>query len=441
MDAVIQIDTHFASVKDLIQKMGTAFARMSAKIPPTEEAGRFMWCKQATDHYKMELQGQVFSFMTAMAPARLKYADARTREEGKLALRVVANRKDYLGDLRGLLCKLRYVLSVASGEAGGSAAGAQASGKPKKGKSASRSTAKSRKKPTNPNEREIVALANLVEILEKRITGVHSMNDAQAAREAAEAASRAIDHVDCERCEECDEKLVIVSNGAEARCPECKRVYELHGVVYEDAQMYSQEGQRSKSGQFSPNKHHTKWMNHILALEPETEIGNSADPDDLYGEKLLATLRTTADHLNIFIDRLDVSKVRKLLHTIDRANLYQNASLILKKLTGLEPPSLSEALRVKGGMMFTEVIQVLESVESISGNRKYYPYYIYKIYDLLLEEDDPTRFMLWFIHLQGPETLSDNDKEWRIICDELGWEWRPTNTAKTIGYLKFAKAR
>ena len=437
MDAVIQIDTHFASVKDLIQKMGATFARMSAS---GVDAGRSAWCKQATDHYKMELQGQVISFVTATAPARLKYADARTREEGRLALKVVANRKDYLGGLRGLLCKLRYVLDIAAGEPGEGSAGSGGS-RPKKGKSASRSAAKSRKKPANPSEREIAALTNLVEILEKRITGVHSMNDAQAAREAAEAASRAIDHVDCERCEECDEKLVVVSNGAEARCPECKRVYELHGVVYEDAQMYSQEGQRSKSGQFSPNKHHTKWMNHILALEPETEIGNSADPDDLYGEKLLEKLRATADHLNIFIDRLDVSKVRKLLHAIDRANLYQNASLILKKLTGLEPPALPEALRVKGGMMFTEVIQVLESVESISGNRKYYPYYIYKIYDLLLEEDDPTRFMLWFIHLQGPETLSDNDKEWRIICDELGWEWRPTNTAKTINYIKFAKAR
>jgi len=130
---------------------------------------------------------------------------------------------------------------------------------------------------------------------------------------------------------------------------------------------------------------------------------------------------------------LDVTKIRKLLHSVERSELNQNASLILKKLTGLEPPTLSEEKRVKGGLKFSQVLQALSTL-GLAGNRNYYPYYIYKIYDLVLDDDDSDRLLLWFIHMQGATTLGNNDFEWRKICDVLGWEARPTDLIKVTRY-------
>jgi hypothetical protein len=125
--------------------------------------------------------------------------------------------------------------------------------------------------------------------------------------------------------------------------------------------------------------------------------------------------------------------VRKLLQAVARTDLNHNASLVLKKLAGLSPPVLSEEKRVVGGLKFSQVLQALSTL-GMAGNRNYYPYYIYKIYDLVLPPDDPDRFLLWFIHMQGAATLSNNDHEWRKICGVLGWEARPTDLAKVARY-------
>jgi hypothetical protein len=399
MDLSHDMDTNFAAVRALLLK--------ARGLPGPADRAPIL------EHMLLEFQGIYVYYTTATAPARLRLLDPRSRDAALGDLKMAITGRDFPGELRALLGRLRRMLAPDQAVPG---------------KGSDKRIGR-KKLSASPNP-----ILEHLDLLYRRVGGVASLNEAQASREAAEAAAKAVEFVDCDTCEDCTATLILESGGAEGRCPECQRVYELHGVVYEDTQVFSQEGQRNKSGQFNPNRHFIKWLNRILALGPETEIGDSADADNLTGEKLISRLTFETHRMNFFLSHLDVARVRQLLKTVGRTDLNQNAALILKKLNGLEPPALSEKKRVRGEMMFSQVIQVLSNSYATAGNRNYYPYYIYKIYDLVLDDDDSDRFMLWFIHLQGADTLSNNDREWKHICATLHWEWRPTDPGRAGRY-------
>lgn len=402
MECAHSMDSNFASARALLDQAARAFGGGGA---PT-----FAFLQ-------MKLQGVYAGYMTNTAPARLKMHDVRTQHEAQEALRTAVLSRDYQGEILAILRSAnRELLALKAG--GGKGKGKGKGGGKGKGKG---------------GKGDVEGLLEVAAHVTRQVRGIQSRNDAQAAREAADAAAQAVTAIDVDRCTHCDVALVLEVGRSESRCPECHRLYEIQGVAYEEAQIHSQEGHRTKTSQFSPNRHCTKWLNHILALELVTEIGNPDDPEDISGEKLVRRLLSEADRLNIWRPRLDVATVRSLLKTIGRTDLNQNVSLLLKKMVGLEPPSLSERKRTRTELMFAQVIQTLAD-GAADGNRKYYPYYLYKILDLILEPDDSDRFILWFIHLQGAETLRNNDHEWKDVCEKLEWEWRATDPEQASRY-------
>ena len=249
--------------------------------------------------------------------------------------------------------------------------------------------------------------------------------DTQAERSRRE--KDLIEGTEVNSCPDCGLGTVVDPDRSEAVCPGCRRVFGLYGAVFEDSQFYAQDGQKAKSGCFNPNRHYAFWMDRILALEPDTELGSRGDPDNTRGEKTLAALRARLHRQGRILQMITVEDVRGMLRELKLTSLNQNVSLVIKKLTGRGPPPLSEAKRTRGEALFSKAIEIREQICRARANRNYYPYYIYKIYDAILEKDDPDRAMLRFIHLQGEETLSSNDLEWRDICNRLPEiTWRPT---------------
>lgn len=154
------------------------------------------------------------------------------------------------------------------------------------------------------------------------------------------AAGGAALHVDYDRCPACGGDMAVDAGRSELRCcdAECGTIRELVGTVFDDSQFYSQEGQKAKSGTFNPNRHFQFWWSHILAREPEEEIGDRDDPDNLYGERLLAALRAIVVRDRKVLRLLTVNDVRAMLRETGRTDLNKNVPLILKKLTGVGPP-------------------------------------------------------------------------------------------------------
>lgn len=222
-------------------------------------------------------------------------------------------------------------------------------------------------------------------------------------------------------CYECGREMVIRADTSELECPSCRQCRPLYGTVFDDAQFYNQEGQKAKSGSFNPNRHFHFWMDRILAREPEEELGDKDDPENLCGEALFAALRALIRRDNKILRLLGVDDVRAMLKVLGKTELNKNVPLILKKLTGVGPPPLSESLCQRVEKLFSKAIEVGERVRPLGRtNRSYYPFYIYKILDALLPPDDyDNRRALYYIYMQGKETLDKNDSEWWDICAEL----------------------
>ena len=229
--------------------------------------------------------------------------------------------------------------------------------------------------------------------------------------------------LDLERCLSCGGDMSVDSARSELRCVACGNIIELVGTVFDDSQFYSQEGQKAKSGTFNPNRHFLFWWTHILAREPEEEIG-SGDGDDQYGERLLAQLRAIVVRERAILRLLTVNDVRAMLREVGRTTLNKNVSLILKKLTGVGPPQVPLAAAVRIENLFTKAIEIGERIRRDDRvNRNYYPYYIHRIVEATTVSgsaaDAEVRRLLYYIYVQSQGTVEEDDRDWELICQEL----------------------
>ena len=238
-------------------------------------------------------------------------------------------------------------------------------------------------------------------------------------------------------CEDCECLMDLTFEQGEAICPECGEIRYLSSHACDDAQ--GQDGQKSKSGSFNPNRHFHFWMDRILARESEEELGDKDDPNNTCGEKLFTQLKAIVKRDRKILRLLTVDDVRSMLKEIDRTDLNKNVPTIMRRLTGVGPPNLSEMVCQRVEYIFSKAIALGETVKSsIRTNRNYYPYYIYKILEAVLDKNNSDdRRVLSYIYMQGQETLDKNDKEWEKICGHLNIKWVPTKRSKSqkIGLL------
>jgi hypothetical protein len=241
-------------------------------------------------------------------------------------------------------------------------------------------------------------------------------------------------------CFDCLIEMSVSPETSELVCTGCGGVKELLGTVFDDIQLYNQEGQKAKSGSFNPNRHFRFWMDRILAREPEEELGDKDDLGNLYGEKVLNQLRAIVRRDRKILRILTVDDVRGMLKELGRTDLNKNVPLILRRLTGVAPPLLPELICQRVEKIFTKAIEIGERVRPPGRtNRNYYPYYIYKILDAIIPKDAPGaqehRRVLYYIYMQGQDTLDKNDREWEEICSELSEiEWTATCRNESLKY-------
>jgi hypothetical protein len=244
------------------------------------------------------------------------------------------------------------------------------------------------------------------------------------------------EHIRLVTCDECGVEMTVHPEIAELSCPDCHVTKALVGAIFTDAQFYDQEGQKAKSGSYNQCRHLRFWLDHILAREPCEEIGSKDDPENARGEKLIESMRGIVKRDQLILRRLTIDDVRRMLSELGKTNLNQNASLILKLLTGIGPPDISEEL-------YQRIIKIFVRVATISGDpqnseigRNHYPNAIYKIVDAEVAPGDHyNRGMLYYIYLQKQDTLDENELKWGPIHETIpDVKWRPIIRAHGVKY-------
>ena len=207
-------------------------------------------------------------------------------------------------------------------------------------------------------------------------------------------------------------------------CQECSIIKEIDVINSEDIPNHIQDNLKSKTSMSNPIRHFRHWWQHILAREPEEEIGDKMDPDNFYGEKVIEELKAILKSNRKVLRSITVDDMREMLKEINRTDLNKNISLLMKKLTGIGPPDISLELEQRAENIFMRMLEVGDM------NHKYHPHYIFHIMDNIIAQDDfETRRMLFYIYLQSQETIENNDVDLKIICSKLGGDiiYKPTD--------------
>lgn len=218
---------------------------------------------------------------------------------------------------------------------------------------------------------------------------------------------------------ECGNVMQVMSESSELVCDSCGYLYELKGTVFSDCQFYSQESIRYKHAGYEPSKHVKSWLERIQARETNTisdqqlmKIEACIKRDGIANKK-----------------RLSIEQLRRYLKDTGLTELNEHVALIKKLITGIAPPQLiySETQDITNS--FAKAVKAYNIIRpSNKSNLLYYPFITYKLIEMHVSDRNKRKNLLSFIHLQGTQTLIQNDTIWAQICDiTQGFTYRPTD--------------
>jgi hypothetical protein len=218
---------------------------------------------------------------------------------------------------------------------------------------------------------------------------------------------------------ECGNVMEVMASSSEMVCDNCGFVTKLIGTVFEDNQFYNQEGGRYRHAGYEPSKHCRCWLERIQAKET-----NTITPQQL--EKLEACIRR--DRITNK-RRVTISQLRSYLKDAGLTELNEHVALIKKIITGIIPPQLTFAETQDITNSFSKAVKAYNVVRpSNKSNNIYYPYILRKLIEMHINDYNKQKELLSFIHLQGSQTLIQNDKIWRDICNITpSFAYQPTD--------------
>jgi len=218
---------------------------------------------------------------------------------------------------------------------------------------------------------------------------------------------------------ECGNAMQAMALSSEMVCNHCGYIYEMKGTVFNDSQFYSQESIRYKHAGYEPSKHVKCWLERIQARETNTITEQQLS-------KIDACIRRDGIANK---KRLTIEQLRKYLKDTGLTELNEHVSLIKRLITGVAPPQLTYSETQDITNSFSKAIKAYNLIRpSSKSNIIFYPYLVWKLIEMHVDDHVKRKDLLSFIHLQGTQTLVQNDQIWSRICAAVpGFIYKPTD--------------
>ncbi len=223
---------------------------------------------------------------------------------------------------------------------------------------------------------------------------------------------------------ECGNKMNIHSCSSEMVCEKCGYSYMLEGTVLEDTMFYSQADARYKHANYQPAKHCRSWLERIQAKESNNiskehinKIEMCIKRDNIKNKKAIP-----------------ISQFRRYLKDCNLSELNEHIALIRKIITGIIPPTLSYSETQLIINSFSKSVKAYNVIKpNTKSNMIFYPYLLRKLIEMHIKDYHKKKELLSFIHLQGSQTLSQNDKIWYEVCKIVPeFHYMPTDRYKYL---------
>lgn len=218
---------------------------------------------------------------------------------------------------------------------------------------------------------------------------------------------------------ECGNVMQVMTGSSEMLCDHCGYIYELKGTVFDDNQFYSQDGIRYKHAGYEPSKHCKCWLERIQARETNTIT-----------EKQLSKIEACIKRDGISNKkRITIEQFRRYLKDSGLTELNEHVALIKRLVTGVVPPQLTYSETQDITNSFSKAVKAYNLIRpSNKSNMLFYPFLLWKLIEMHVRGYSKRKSLLSFIHLQGTQTLIQNDQIWMRICNVTpGFSYRPTD--------------
>lgn len=209
-------------------------------------------------------------------------------------------------------------------------------------------------------------------------------------------------------CEDCQTEMIFSQNEALFTCPKCG--YQEFVLIDSDKPSYKDPPREVSYYAYKRINHFNEWLAQFQAKE-STEI-----PTYVYDEIVEELKKERISDYS----SLKPSKIKEILRKLHYNKYYEHVPHILNRLNGENAPVMSREIEEKLRFMFKE-IQPSFQTHCPKGRSNFlsYSYVLYKFCELL-ELDE---YLPCFPLLKNRDKLYVQDKIWKLICQDLRWQY------------------
>ena len=164
---------------------------------------------------------------------------------------------------------------------------------------------------------------------------------------------------------------------------------------------------------YKRENHFNEWLSQFQAQEMTT-----------IPTEVMDQLRSELKKMKIkTLDEITHAKIRGLLKKLRLNKYYEHVPYITNILNGIKAPNMPPELEERLRIMFKDIQKPFDkNCPSERKNFLSYSYVLYKFCELLGEDD----YLKYFPLLKSKEKLYQQDVIWKLICQDLQWEFIPT---------------
>ena len=216
----------------------------------------------------------------------------------------------------------------------------------------------------------------------------------------------------CPKCKD-EGRLVHFPETSDLTCENCGAVVT---TLISEELTYREEQETSEkiiNYSYKRENHFNEWLSQFQAQEMTTI------PDEV-----IESLRSELKKIKIRkLEDITHAKIRSLLKKLRLNKFYEHVPYITNILNGIKPPSMSQGLEETLRMMFKDIQKPFDdNCPTERKNFLSYSYVLYKMCELLGEDE----YLQYFPLLKSTEKLYQQDVIWRLITQQLRWEFIPT---------------
>ena len=247
------------------------------------------------------------------------------------------------------------------------------------------------------------------------------------------------------KCVDCNINLIIIYEVAELVCPKCSQIDKFSSSMFEENYVIDNAQNNKFIKNTSVDRHIRVCLDHILANEPIEEIGDKNDAENRYGEKIVKQIIDAIKSEKKVLKHTNIYDFRNILKRLKLTKYNKNIPRLMKLVTGVGPPAISENTYQLVIHLFTSSMELLNDIKQQKYKKgdtdfsdkysSYYSHYIYKILEAKLAKDNPERRILYYIYLQSQDTINSHDADWFSICPKLGI--KPISTDKNFAITHY----